>query len=58
MPYRVKTGMNLSSGRRVEPGTLLADDEVAKRSVGWLTRRGHLVHEPDPDEPQPAGEEA
>lgn len=47
MVYRALNGMNLSNGRRVEPGQWIGDDELAKRSVGWLTRRGHIEHEPD-----------
>lgn len=63
MAYRVNTGMNLHTGKRVEAGDLIGDDEPAKKSIGWLTRRGHLTHEPEPGKkdgkgkPPPDGEE-
>lgn len=51
MVYRALNGMNLPSGRRVEAGQWIGDDELTKRSIGWLTRGGHIEREPDePDD--------
>lgn len=51
MVYRALNGMNLASGRRVEVGQWIGDDELTKRSIGWLIRGGHIEREADePDD--------
>lgn len=58
MVYRAQTGLDLSNGKRVEAGWWVAEDEIPKRAVTWLLRRGHIVHEPDDrTEPEPEGDE-
>lgn len=47
MVYRAHNGMTLPSGRRVEAGEWVGEDEIPKRSVSWLKRGGHISHEPD-----------